>query len=757
MNKLNLEDIIRHIDPARLDYSEWVEVGMGLKEAGYDCRIWDDWSKGDAKRYHSGECEKKWAGFHGSPNPVTAGTVVNLAMNHGWSPERRQGRALEWDDEIGKNDYRIIDSGWVEEHEIVEPEEWNPAAQLTKYLEVLFEASENVGYVTQSWQKDKEYFPTKGNWDRTAGELIQELNNCNGDIGAVIGDWGKEAGAWIRFNPLDGKGIKNENVTDFRYALVESDVVSVDKQNAIIRELELPAAALVYSGGKSVHAIVRIDAKDYAEYRKRVDYLYEICKKNGLVVDVQNKNPSRLSRMPGVVRDGHKQFLIDTNIGKSSWKEWKEWIEEIGDPLPNIVTVSDIWNEDIEPIEEIVSGLLCRGDKMMLSGPSKAGKSFMLLELCISIAEGRPWLNFRTVPGSVIYVNLEIKENNLKQRIKSIYASMNTKPKNNGNLHYIPLRGHSAPLADLSKKLVRMAAKYNPSVIVIDPIYKIISGDENSASDISAFCNELDKISTNLNCALVYCHHHSKGTQGQKQAMDRASGSGVFARDADALIDMIKLHVTDDIKEQRKNKLICGICGRWLDDWSDKPWREIVSQDDALVGKKLLGEAAKLLTTDSYKALLELAEKHEQKVDVLTAWRTDITLREYPKPAVVDLWFDWPVHYVDNETLTDAIAEDEHDRQQNIKNKQKRAVTASKSKSDFKRTLRLDEIRAAMERLSEKDIVATKLNIAKEINELDGKPVTKKDVENWMNAIKAKDNIAFEVDQATHEVCEVPF
>ena len=85
--------------------------------------------------------------------------------------------------------------------------------------------------------------------------------------------------------------------------------------------MELPVACLVHSGKKSLHAIVRIDAADYAEYRKRVDYLYAVCKKNGLEIDTQNRNPSRLSRMPGVMRQGHKQFLVDTNIGKASFVE----------------------------------------------------------------------------------------------------------------------------------------------------------------------------------------------------------------------------------------------------------------------------------------------------------------------------------------------------------------------------------------------------------------------------------------------------
>ncbi len=41
----------------------------------------------------------------------------------------------------------------------------------------------------------------------------------------------------FRFNPLT-EGVKNENVTEFRYALVESDDMEIEKQNAVIRELE---------------------------------------------------------------------------------------------------------------------------------------------------------------------------------------------------------------------------------------------------------------------------------------------------------------------------------------------------------------------------------------------------------------------------------------------------------------------------------------------------------------------------------------
>ena len=51
-------------------------------------------------------------------------------------------------------------------------------------------------------------------------------------------------------------------------------------------------------------------------------------------MDTQNRNPSRLSRMPGVQRGEKKQFIVDTNIGKQSWNEWYEWIEGVNDDLP---------------------------------------------------------------------------------------------------------------------------------------------------------------------------------------------------------------------------------------------------------------------------------------------------------------------------------------------------------------------------------------------------------------------------------------
>ena len=75
---------------------------------------------------------------------------------------------------------------------------------------------------------------------------------------------------------------------------------------------------------------------------------------------------------------------------------------------------------------------------------------------------------------------------------------------------------------------------------------KVITRDENSADQMAQFCNQFDKVCCELGAAVIYCHHHSKGYQGNKRSMDRASGSGVFARDPDALLDLVELDIKDE-------------------------------------------------------------------------------------------------------------------------------------------------------------------------------------------------------------------
>lgn len=656
MNDYNLTEILEYIDPSTCSYQEWINVGMALKHEGYTVSDWDMWSMKDVNRYHSGECAKKWATFQGSSAPVTAGTIIQMAKENGYHYENVSAE-LDWDSEIGsKDELVIVDKNWIERSEIHIPEKWNPAEQIITYLETLFEPDENVGYVTESWEHDGKFLPSKGCYDRTAGQLIKELYQCKGDIGSVFGDYNSEVGAWIRFNPLDGKGVKNENVTEFRYALVESDTMDISAQKAIITELELPVAALVYSGKKSLHAIVKIDASTYEEYKKRVDYLYNVCNKNGLKLDIQNRNPSRLSRMPGIMRNGKKQYLLDTNIGKENWNEWREWIESVNDDLPDPESMADVWDNLPSLAPPLIDGVLRQGHKMLIAGPSKAGKSYALIELCCAIAEGKKWLEWNCTQGRVMYVNLELDRASCLHRFKDVYTALGITPNNLSNIDIWNLRGRSVPMDKLAPKLIRRASKKNYIAIIIDPIYKVITGDENSADQMAHFCNQFDKVCTELGCAVIYCHHHSKGAQGGKRSMDRASGSGVFARDPDALIDLVELELNDDILKQEKNKAVCKVCEGWLYKY-DKLYH--ASQDDLCSETQMLALCREYLENDAYECVIEDVGKVRKTVESRSAWRIEGTLREFPKFAPVNLWFKYPVHNIDNIGVLKDIAVDD--------------------------------------------------------------------------------------------------
>lgn len=656
MNDYNLTEILEYIDPSTCSYQEWINVGMALKHEGYTVSDWDMWSMKDVNRYHSGECAKKWATFQGSSAPVTAGTIIQMAKENGYHYENVSAE-LDWDSEIGsKDELVVVDRNWLERSEIHIPEQWNPTEQIITYLETLFEPDENVGYVTESWEHDGKFLPSKGCYDRTAGQLIKELYQCKGDIGSVLGDYNSEVGAWIRFNPLDGKGVKNENVTEFRYALVESDTMDISAQKAIITELELPVAALVYSGKKSLHAIVKIDASTYEEYKKRVDYLYNVCNKNGLKLDIQNRNPSRLSRMPGVMRNGKKQYLLDTNIGKENWNEWREWIESVNDDLPDPESMADVWDNLPSLAPPLIDGVLRQGHKMLIAGPSKAGKSYALIELCCAIAEGKKWLEWNCTQGRVMYVNLELDRASCLHRFKDVYTALGIAPDNLSNIDIWNLRGRSVPMDKLTPKLIRRASKKNYIAIIIDPIYKVITGDENSADQMAHFCNQFDKVCTELGCAVIYCHHHSKGAQGGKRSMDRASGSGVFARDPDALIDLVELELNDDILKQEKNKAICKVCEGWLYKY-DKLYH--ASQDDLCSETQMLALCREYLENDAYECVIEDVGKVRKEVESRSAWRIEGTLREFPKFASVNLWFKYPVHSIDNIGVLKDIAVDD--------------------------------------------------------------------------------------------------
>lgn len=657
MKQYNLLELLDYINPSELSYQEWTNVGMALKHEGYEASDWDSWSAQDSERYKRGECFTKWNSFNETAGDiVTGGTIFDYAKKGGFVPPKKidpNEGVLDWEDEIGN----IIDKDSIDSIELHEPSDssWNPANELIRYLTTLFDTDEYVGFVVSSIENEKgKFIPgNRGNFRMTAGQIVEGLHSCNGDIGAVIGDYNQAAGAWIRFNPLNGEGVRNTDIASFKYALVESDSLDIGKQLSIIHQLELPVAAVVYSGAKSIHAIVKVDASDNKEYRERVSYLYKICDKNGLEVDSQNKNPSRLSRMPGCIRGEHKQFIIETNTGKETWSDWVEWVESMNDDLPDEENLADVLFNLPDYAEELIEGILRQGHKMLLVGPSKSGKSFSLIELCIAIAEGTKWMGRQCKQGDVLYVNFELDRASCLHRFKDVYQTLGLTPNNANRIFIWNLRGKTPALDQLVPKLIRRAEKKKYIAVVVDPIYKVITGDENSASEMAKFCDQFDKIADALGASVIYAHHHSKGAQGGKKSMDRASGSGVFARDPDALLDMIELDMNKEVKEHFINEARVEAMHAVLDKYVPK-WKTYIYQTkktDDHDFEAMNDYCAEMLGFEQMNELQYLTELKVNEAKHITALQISGTLREFATFDPINCFFKYPIHFLDNANL----------------------------------------------------------------------------------------------------------
>lgn len=521
---------------------------MALKAEGHDCQAWDEWSRRDPARYVAGDCEKKWKTFNDSG--TNGGTIVYLAEQYGgYKPVRE----LDWDSGL---------DAYYEEVLTVESKEGEKPYQMAiRFLETLFKPDECVSYVhSAKWREDKEkWVPADGGHVRKVSDIIKDLKKHR-KLEDAFGTFKDEAGGWIRVNPTTGP--KDGDVTRYAYALAESDDLSIEDQKKLFINFKLPIATLVESGGKSVHALVKIDASDEAEYKQRVAFLFDWLAKHKFVVDENNKNPARLSRLAGVMRKGKLQKLIATDIGCKSWLEWKDYIEGVEDDLPPLVSLADQLENPPTLSQELITGILREGCKMIITGDSKAGKTCLSQNLAVCIAEGRPWLGkFPCQQGKVLYINLEVEAASLFYRFKAMYHAMGIKISDKGGANIVPwnLRGYAAPIDKLAPKIIRRCRNTGPyKAIIIDPLYKVQQGDENSAQAISDFCNALDKIAHDTGAAVIYDHHHPKGTSGDRKVIDRGAGSGVFSRDADALVDISNLDPGNDAADVVKELVKSG-------------------------------------------------------------------------------------------------------------------------------------------------------------------------------------------------------
>ena len=212
-------------------------------------------------------------------------------------------------------------------------------------------------------------------------------------------------------------------------------------------------------------------------------------------------------------------------------------VKTVEQRLPDIDLAPALLIDQSAKPAELIEGVLHGGTKAVLASGSKVGKTWILLDLATAVATGTPFLKYKTQKSKVLFINFEIRREFIADRLKIIQ-----KRKGHADLSNLAiwnLRGQTADFETLLVSIIQRALKENYKLCILDPIYKTMVGkSENTASSVGALCNQIEQLVEATGAAVIFAHHFTKGNAAKKNQIDRMSGSGVFARDADSIITL---------------------------------------------------------------------------------------------------------------------------------------------------------------------------------------------------------------------------
>ena len=317
-------------------------------------------------------------------------------------------------------------------------------------------------------------------------------------------------GALLTINAVKGGANAADESWHFRYVVVDNPKMTLAKQLAYYKALNLPCAALINTGANSVQAWIKIEARDADEYNERVDFLFKTLESQGFKVDDGNRNPNQMVRMPGVLRNGKQQYLIALEQGAKNFTEWREWAEYSLDGKPLVELASD---SDVAPKKDatIIENVLRAGEFFLFTAPPKSGKSLALMDMALSICYGEDWFGNTTNENDVLFINLELTKSVFLNRL-FLLGEKRKLEANTPKFGFLNLRGTAlTPLeiAQLIAKRIQGAKKlenHDYKVVVIDPISAVLHNPKSSrlsGSPHQIMMQMIDTIIALTGCAVV--------------------------------------------------------------------------------------------------------------------------------------------------------------------------------------------------------------------------------------------------------------
>ena len=396
-------------------------------------------------------------------------------------------------------------------------------------------------------------------------DLIVSLNaNYANLIPKNVGDLEYDTDNYTHFK-VNAGGAKIDDIKDFRYTLVEcDDIADMSVQLSYLESLELPCASIVYSGNKSLHAVVKVEAPNLEEYKRRVNVLHDVCFQSGFKID-KTKDACRFTRLAGAINPatGKLQELIKLNTGAHSWNSWESEI------LPKFLVTKNTLSSTEVKMGSIKSGFssgfatydyndsgLKGGTLCLLTGKRNQGKTTFSRQLVIAMAKQRQrsfvWYGEGDVTYEKGYLVRLIADNS--QIIsedngygRTVYRA-NEEAEEDYNKNYGPyidmyVKPVSLPIPVFDDLLSRMTdkARQGTKLFVIDNMMKLTADQFDTFKAQQKIVSKLKEFADNFDVYVCLIAHPKKGDGDQS-----ISGAQEQENTADTILRFKRVFFTEE-------------------------------------------------------------------------------------------------------------------------------------------------------------------------------------------------------------------
>lgn len=197
----------------------------------------------------------------------------------------------------------------------------------------------------------------------------------------------------------------------------------------------------------------------------------------------------------------------------------------------------------------IIDGLLRESETMNVIASPKMGKSWLVTDMALAVAAGRPWLgSYHTHQGDVLILDNELHPCTTAHRVPKVAGARGlTIDEYGGQVCIDNLRGRLIDIRTLSLYFDHIEPG-EFKLIILDAFYRFLPTgvDENANADIAQIYNLIDAYAHKLRCAFVLIHHTSKGNQSERSVTDVGAGAGSQSRAADSHL-ILRPHQEDDV------------------------------------------------------------------------------------------------------------------------------------------------------------------------------------------------------------------